>query len=243
MLKRSTDRKTANLASPNGKTAKIANAFGLASGREYSCPGQTEICGKVCYAGKLERLFPNMRNLMVSNFHFVRDNDLPTVVNALSGLIGDFERDCEKWGAEKKFRIHHDGDFFSREYAGAWAIVMQRHPDVQFWAYTRSFIPSVNVVDILADVDNLNLYLSVDDENRHLAKVIQDEYPNILIATMSDTFDSAAELMGNFSNRPGAACPELKGALPLIDQRGGACNTCNLCPIGKANIRFSTTGK
>ncbi len=60
-LRVSTDRKTANLASPNGKTAKIPNAFGLAAGREFSCPGATDSCAPICYAGKLERIFKGMR--------------------------------------------------------------------------------------------------------------------------------------------------------------------------------------
>ncbi len=55
-LKRSNDRKVANAVSPNGKTPKIANTFGLPAGKAYSCPGATSICESVCYAGKLEKV-------------------------------------------------------------------------------------------------------------------------------------------------------------------------------------------
>ena len=56
-LKRSNDRKVANAVSPNGKTATIANTFGLPAGKAYSCPGETPTCKKVCYAGKLEKIY------------------------------------------------------------------------------------------------------------------------------------------------------------------------------------------
>jgi hypothetical protein len=54
-LKRSNDRKVANLVTKNGKQAAIANTFGLPAGKAYSCPGATSICESVCYAGKLEK--------------------------------------------------------------------------------------------------------------------------------------------------------------------------------------------
>jgi len=56
-LKRSNDRKVANLVTKNGKQAAMANTFGLPAGKEFSCPGATSICESVCYAGKLEKLF------------------------------------------------------------------------------------------------------------------------------------------------------------------------------------------
>ena len=60
-LKRSNDRKVANLVTKNGKQAAIANTFGLPAGKNYSCPGATSICESVCYAGKLEKLFKGVK--------------------------------------------------------------------------------------------------------------------------------------------------------------------------------------
>jgi len=40
-LKRSNDRKVANLVTKNGKQAAIANTFGLPAGKDFSCPGAT----------------------------------------------------------------------------------------------------------------------------------------------------------------------------------------------------------
>ena len=57
-LKRSFDRKVANAVSKNGKQAAIANTFGLPAGKNYSCPNATSVCESVCYAGRLERVYP-----------------------------------------------------------------------------------------------------------------------------------------------------------------------------------------
>jgi len=62
-LLRSKDRKVANAVTPNGKQASIANTFGLPAGKAYSCPGATSVCESVCYAGKLEKVFPTVKIL------------------------------------------------------------------------------------------------------------------------------------------------------------------------------------
>lgn len=240
-LRLSSDRKTANLATPNGKGAKIKNAFGLASGRAFSCPGATTVCERVCYAGKLERLFPNMRSMMIDNYNAVVSNSWADNVRQLSALITEFERECVRHGAVKAFRIHHDGDFVSRSYASAWAMVIRLHPAVHFWAYTRSFTPGINVVDILADIPNLSLYISVDSDNIRYANVITDEYRNVKVALLSDTVADGQDAMMDITGRPGGACPEVIGRIPLITPAGGACFSCQLCVKGKADIVFSIT--
>ena len=237
----STDRKTANLASPNGKTAKIKNAFGLPSGTNFSCPGATSVCEKICYAGKLEKVFPGFRKSMLSNWEALQGKSIQQMVGMIDPLIVQFEKDCEKWGAEKYFRIHHDGDFFSLEYAFAWAQVMLMHPAVNFWVYTRSFVPALNVVSILAPIPNLSLYLSVDADNGKYAEDVIAEFPNVRIAALAETFTEAGDVIAQIrdDNKPGAKCPELTKQIPLITKAGGACFSCMLCPQGKADIRFA----
>src|SRR3954471_20441671 len=66
-LRRSADRKVTNLPSPNGRTAKIANSFGLPAGRAYTCPGATETCQRVCYAGQLEKLYKGVLDVLLGN--------------------------------------------------------------------------------------------------------------------------------------------------------------------------------
>lgn len=240
MLRLSTDQKTANSAT-NGGNPRIKNAFGLPSGNAFSCPGQTSICGKVCYAGKLERIYPSFRNVMLSNWEAITQMTPREIRHTLSGLIADFVKECDKWNADKIFRIHHDGDFYSRDYADAWAYVCRAFPDVQFWVYTRSFTPGINVVDLIADIPNLSVYLSVDTDNMRYARAITDEYPSVKLAALMQTSGEAAGMIRGIreDNRPGAACPENIGRIPLITADGGACKTCDICVSGKADVRFA----
>lgn len=242
-LRRSSDRKVANTP-----TNKINNAFGLPAGQAYSCPGATTVCESVCYAGNvrgIEKRFPNVHKMMIHNWNVLSGASFMVMVREIHAMILDFSQECDRKNAEKAFRIHWDGDFFSREYASAWAYVIRAFPDVTFWAYTRSFTNRLNVVDILAGIDNLALYLSVDTDNAEWAPEIIAEYPEIKIAALSDTMANAALVITDIrqGNLPGAKCPELIGAIPLISEKGGACFACQLCPKGKADIRFSTTTK
>lgn len=243
MLRRSKDRKTANLANKSGKQALIANAFGLPAGLAFSCPGATEICLAVCYAGKLEKIFPSMRALLLDNWAQVKDASQREIELLLIQMLNGFWADCIKRNADPQFRIHWDGDFFSREYAAAWANTVKRFPSIQFWVYTRSFAPGSNVVDLIADIPNLAVYLSVDVANEQYVDDIITEYPSVMVASLSDTMENAAEVIQRVrgDGKPGAKCPELIGALPLISLNGGACFTCQLCPQGKADIRFASS--
>lgn len=242
-LRLSTDRKTTPSANASGKVANIANAFGLLSGRDYSCPGQTNACEAVCYAGKLEKLFGGFRDVMTNNYNAVANASYTDLVFSLNAIVHEFIAKADKRGCEKVFRIHHDGDFLNRSYASAWATVIRANPSVRFWAYTRSFLPGCNVVDILADIPNLTLYLSIDSDNLEWAKVILEEYPNVKAATLTETADQGSEMMLSFRDRKGGACPEVLGRIPLITTNGGACFSCQLCIVGKSDIRFGSKGK
>jgi len=165
MLKRSNDRKVTNLVSKNGKTPAIANTFGLPAGKAFSCPGATSICESVCYAGKLEKVYKGVRDVLMHNWNLLKDADEPTMVDLLENMINDFRKDCEKKNAKLLFRIHWDGDFFNDTYARAWQYVILTNADIQFWVYTR--VKSAAL--ILDNIANLSLYYSTDDENKDIA--------------------------------------------------------------------------
>jgi hypothetical protein len=160
-LKRSKDRKVANAVTPNGKQASIANTFGLPAGKAFSCPGATSVCESVCYAGKLEKIFPTVKVNLLHNWALLKDADYLTMLNLIAEMIADFKADCIKKDAPMLFRIHWDGDFFNDTYTTAWSDVIKLNPDVQFWVYTR--VKSAAL--ILKDIDNLSLYFSADSEN------------------------------------------------------------------------------
>jgi ferredoxin len=237
-LLRSKDRKVANLVTPNGKQASIANTFGLPAGKAYSCPGATSVCESVCYAGKLEKVFPTVKKNLLHNWALLKDADHDTMEALLTEMINEFIVDCERRNAKMLFRIHWDGDFFSDEYAFAWKHVILNHPNVQFWVYTR--VKSAAVM--LKDIDNLSLYYSTDSENKDTGIDLKTTH-GIRLAYLAKNFAIGQADMKALTSKPGAKCPENLKSIPLISQKGSACVSCGLCVYSKADIVFSATKK
>ena len=231
-LKRSNDRKVANAVSPNGKTPTIANTFGLPAGKSYSCPGQTDVCAKVCYAGKLEKIYKGVRDTLLHNWNLLKDANQETMQNLLSEMIDEFRKDCDKRNADKLFRIHWDGDFFNDTYTLAWKTVISNNTDIQFWVYTR--VPAA--AQILKGIENLSLYFSTDSDNKDEAIVLSNN--GIRLAYLADTFAIGQADMKAMIGKVGAKCPENKKSIPLIDKDGSACVKCSLCVYNKADIVF-----
>ena len=237
-LLRSKDRKVANAVTPNGKQASIANTFGLPAGKNYSCPGATSICESVCYAGKLEKIFPTVKKNLLHNWELLRNADFDTMQILLSDMIDEFIIDCDKRNAPKLFRIHWDGDFFNDTYTLAWQNVILNNPDIQFWVYTR--VKSAALM--LKDIDNLSLYYSTDSENKAIGIGLKTDH-GISLAYLAKNFAIGQADMKELSGKVGAKCPENKKAIPLISQKGSACATCKLCIYEKSDIVFSATKK
>ena len=238
-LKRSKDRKVTNAVSPNGKTPTIANTFGLPSGTAFSCPEATTVCEKVCYAGKLEKIYKGVREVLLHNWNLLKDADEDTMVMLIQNMITEFEKDCEKRDAEKLFRIHWDGDFFSTTYATAWKRVVLANPQIHFWVYTRSSF----AVPILKDIDNLALYFSTDDANLSVATELRQAH-GVSLAYLAQNFAQGKETMRPIVGKAGGAkCPENAKQIPLISQKGSACVTCSLCVYEKTDILFSVSKK
>jgi ferredoxin len=237
-LLRSKDRKVANAVTPNGKQASIANTFGLPAGKAYSCPGATSVCESVCYAGKLEKVFPTVKKNLLHNWELLRNADGETMVRLLNEMIAEFIVDCDKRNAEKLFRIHWDGDFFNDTYTYAWKVVIDKHPDIQFWVYTRVRSAAI----ILKDIPNLSLYYSTDSENKEIGIELKVN-EGIRLAYLAKNFAIGQADMKALTNRPGAKCPENLKAIPLISQSGSACVSCGLCVYSKSDIVFSSSKK
>ena len=237
-LIRSKDRKVTNAVSPNGKTATIANTFGLPAGKNYSCPGATSVCESVCYAGKLEKLFKGVKTNLLHNWELLKDADEPTMVNLLDNMIDEFRKDCEKKNAPLLFRIHWDGDFFNDKYARAWQRVILNNTDIKFWVYTRVKTAAI----ILKNIPNLSLYYSADAENIKEAVGLKLEH-GIRMAYLANNFAVGQSTLKDMIGKVGAKCPENKKAIPLISTKGSACVSCGLCVHNKSDIVFSSTKK
>jgi len=237
-LIRSKDRKVANIVTPNGKQASMANTFGLPAGKAYSCPGATSVCESVCYAGKLEKVFPSVKKNLLHNWALLKDEDLQGMYTLLSEMIAEFKAECVKREAPMLFRIHWDGDFFNDDYAQAWRMVIEEQPDIQFWVYTR--VKSAAV--ILKDIVNLSLYYSTDSENKSIGVTLKKDH-GVKLAYLAKNFQIGQADMKELTGKPGAKCPENLKAIPLISQGGSACVSCSLCVYSKADVVFSATKK
>lgn len=238
-LKRSKDRKVANYVTASGGVS-IANTFGLPSGKAYSCPGATSVCEVICYAGKLEKVYKGVRTNLLHNWSLLKDASEDESRAMLSAMLQEFRADCERRGADKLFRIHWDGDFFSDDYTAAWISVVRDFPDITFWVYTRNVSAAVAIHK--AGLSNLTLYFSADSVNLPIAEMLHKTY-GILLAYLADTFAEGQPMMRSITGKVGAKCPENKGSIPLISPEGSACVRCGLCISGKANIVFSRSKK
>jgi len=236
MLIRSKDRKVTNAVSPNGKTPTIANTFGLPSGKSYSCPGATSVCEKICYAGKLEKVFKGVKAVLLTNWEQLKDANQQQMEALIYQMIDEFEKDCDKKNAKKLFRIHWDGDFFSDTYTMAWKNVILAFPQIQFWVYTRSDF----AVPILTGIDNLALYFSTDDDNWQLASELK-KTNGVKLAYLANNFAMGKERMLSITVKSAIPCPENNKKIPLISEKGSACVTCSQCVFARNDILFSAS--
>jgi hypothetical protein len=237
-LKRSHDRKVANLVTKNGKQAAIANTFGLPAGKNFSCPGATSICEVVCYAGKLEKLFKGVKANLLHNWELLKDADESTMISLLDNMINDFKKDCEKKKAPLLFRIHWDGDFFNDTYTKAWKEIILNNTDIKFWVYTR--VQSAALM--LKGIDNLSLYYSTDSENKQIGVSLKKDH-GVRLAYLAQNFAIGQADMKKLFDKPGAKCPENLKSIPLISNAGSACVSCGLCVYSKSDIVFSSSKK
>jgi hypothetical protein len=227
------DRKTTNSVLPSGKAPRIGNAFSIPAGKKMSCPGATSVCESICYAGKLEKMYPNFRKSVLHNWDLVKDSSGPEIEILLVDMLDRFVSDCDKWDAPKEFRIHADGDFFNNNYIMAWIHIMQKFSGIRFWVYTRNAVAAIRIHK--AVIDNCSLYFSGDKKNIAAAQML-NKIHGIRIAMLGETFDEAKELFPK-----AVRCPENNKAIPLISNKGSACAVCRLCIDGKNNVLFSKT--
>ena len=237
-LKRSFDRKVANAVNKKGDKASIANTFGLPAGKSYSCPDATSVCESVCYAGRLEKVYPAVKKNLLHNWELLRNADEPTMVDLIENMIAEFVKDCEKKNAKLLFRIHWDGDFFSDTYTRAWQYVILNNTNIQFWVYTR--VESAALM--LKGIPNLSLYYSTDSENKQIGVDLKKDH-GIRLAYLAKNFAIGQADMKELFNKPGAKCPENLKAIPLISSAGSACVSCGLCVYSKSDIVFSSSKK
>ena len=80
-----------------------------------------------------------------------------------------------------------DGDFYSQKYFSAWLNVARNHPEIRFYAYTKSLSYWINQIDAIPSNYNLNA-----SKGGRLDHLIEDY--NLKSATVVYHPDQAAKL-------------------------------------------------
>lgn len=221
------------------------NSFGLPS--LETCPGSTDTCEEVCYAHDSEGRTATHEKMMRNLDTLKKAETVDGMTEKIRNLVTSYEVEADLLGVEKdkrRFRIHWDGDFFSVDYAKAWANVINEKPDLKFYVYTRSFQEDVNVIPTLYGIENLDLFMSVDRDNVDRAAEVVKDYPDVRIGYLVDYEEEAGELIDKLGRREShrqLTCPEnmykessTERRLSLLSKRGGACSRCTYC-IDKPN--------
>ena len=132
-------------------------SFSLPAG--YSCPEAVECQAKVvrsegkskivdgdkmafrCFEATMESWNPALFQNNQNNFALLREckNDIELMAGVLEQAVAQAPRKINLW------RVHVGGDFFSANYLRAWFLTARRHPDIRFFAYTKSIRHLVNV--------------------------------------------------------------------------------------------------
>jgi hypothetical protein len=119
------------LVQGNGKLGTAIHSWSIPA--IGTCPGSTELCRRLCYAGLGHFLLPAVKERLDWNYNqSLRDDFSERMVQEIrrKGVI--------------VLRIHVSGDFFSAEYAGKWLDIMRQCSKVRFYWYSRSWrVPAI----------------------------------------------------------------------------------------------------
>jgi hypothetical protein len=130
---------------PNGRFEVLAVDAGLpADASTGTCPGSTEECESFCYSKRIKDNEPV--------WEWMKEN---TERGAQVPLVPKDAR---------LVRIHVSGDFDTAEYILSWTARIAQRPDVEFFAYTRSWrVPHLLPhLEGLRSLPNVQLFASVD---------------------------------------------------------------------------------
>lgn len=211
-----------SVSSPAKISLKKGRAFSLPAGPEFACPGATEACVG-CYAQKGRHFFSNVQKLMAANWNFMQKYE------AANDPVGCALELCKVMPKSGMFRIHESGDFHSQFAVNVWGLVAQANPNIDFYAYTRSF--DFNY-EPFVDNTNVVLWASTDDYNYKAARDFVKRFPKGKVKFAFGPWEHGKDIPAN-----SFICPVTNGKLAV----DGACDKCKLCVLPertKKNVVF-----
>jgi hypothetical protein len=114
-----------------------------------TCPKGAPCAGK-CYAAKLCRIYPNVRQAYQNNLDILNNN------------WGEYWRQVrDAVSVSKYFRFHVSGDIPNAGYFKELVITARQSPSTQILAFTKQYAIVNNYIDIMGELpDNLHIILS-----------------------------------------------------------------------------------
>lgn len=207
------------------KNHKLGNIWNMSIPAVETCGGLSAACagpdGK-CYVLKIYKRRPT-----VLKSH---QNTYVAVLEALDN--GDSFELPTKIHDGDVMRLHVAGDFFDPSYAYAWIKLMTENPNIQFFAYTRSWrMPEMReCLQELANLPNMTLLLSCDRDTGYPDPTIWDGYRTAFM--MVDDNDShlvQPDTHVVFRDNRYAVVKRVNGNLVCPTENGVTKTTCEKC--------------
>lgn len=125
-----------------------------------SCPNCDD-CKDDCYALPIVKMYTNTKIKWAQNWHLAKYQ--PELLEDLIRFqIHNELTLAEKQGKGLIFRIHESGDFFSSKYVAMWHRIIEDHPKVKFYGYSKSwgFVDGLQDLSELANMNLIDSYIS-----------------------------------------------------------------------------------
>ena len=130
---------------------KMGRVMSFSTSPGLTCANGVPCYPRYCYAVKMERIYPTVRNSWKNNYDLLKRYWGDDFVNDISEAIRKKKPELFRW--------HVGGDIFAKWYLDDMCFIAKKNKDVKFWAFTKQF-------DILEDYEgeipeNLTIVLSV----------------------------------------------------------------------------------
>lgn len=109
-----------------------------------TCPG-ADACLALCYARQGTFLFKGSKRVRIDNHQLLLTTHVTHGLQGVVDILDEAVKSVSKTVAV--IRLHDSGDFFKKWYVQAWVEVIKRHPNILFYAYTKSF-PMFKGIDL-----------------------------------------------------------------------------------------------
>jgi hypothetical protein len=109
-----------------------------------TCPG-ADACLALCYARQGTFLFKGSKRVRIDNHQLLLTTHVTHGLQGVIDILDEAVKSVTKTVAV--IRLHDSGDFFKKWYVEAWVEVIKRHPNILFYAYTKSF-PMFKGIDL-----------------------------------------------------------------------------------------------